>query len=192
MIFCVDSTEIFIKRKIILRRGAMSEKKRVTLYTDGACSGNPGVGGYGGILIYGEVRREFSGAEKQTTNNRMEVTAVIVGLKRLKYPCIVDVYSDSAYTVNAYLNGWIYGWKKNGWKKADGKAVQNVDLWEELYTLTTTHEVTFHKVAGHADNELNNRCDELARGAIAELKKTLPPEELLTEALLPEESTDNA
>ncbi len=158
----------------------MSEKKRVTLYTDGACSGNPGLGGYGGILIYGDVKREYSGAEKQTTNNRMEVLAVIVGLKRLKYPCAVDVYSDSAYTVNAYLNGWIYAWKKGGWKKADGKAVQNVDLWEELYSLTQTHEVTFHKVAGHADNELNNRCDELARGAITELRKSLPPEELLS------------
>ena len=165
----------------------MDEKKRVTLYTDGACSGNPGLGGYGGILIYGEVQREYSGAEKQTTNNRMEVMAVIVGLKRLKYPCIVDVYSDSAYTVNAYLNGWIYAWKKSGWKKADGKAVQNVDLWEELYALTQTHEVTFHKVAGHADNELNNRCDELARGAITELRKSLPPEELVFEG-----TTENA
>ena len=152
-------------------------KKRVTLYTDGACSGNPGVGGYAGVLLYGEAKLEYSGAEETTTNNRMEVLAVIAGLKRLKYPCIVDVYSDSAYTVNAFLNGWIFGWKKNGWKKADGKAVQNVDLWEELYALTREHEVTFHKVAGHADNELNNRCDELARGAIAELKKTLPPSE---------------
>ena len=103
--------------------------------------------------------------------------AVIVGLKRLKYPCKVEVYSDSAYTVNAFNEGWIYAWKKGGWKKADGKAVQNVDLWEELYALTNTHEVTFHKVAGHADNELNNRCDELARGAITELKKRLPVEE---------------
>lgn len=149
-------------------------KKTVTLYTDGACSGNPGLGGYGGILIYGDVQREYSGAEQQTTNNRMEVLAVIVGLKKLKYPCAVDVYSDSAYTVNAFLNGWIYEWKKNGWKKADGKAVLNIDLWEELYTLTKTHAVTFHKVAGHADNALNNRCDELARGAIKELRKSLP------------------
>ena len=150
--------------------------KNVTLYTDGACSGNPGVGGYGGILIYGEIQKEFSGAQQETTNNRMEVLAVIVGLKMLKYPCKVDIYSDSAYTVNAFLNGWIYGWRKNGWKKADGKAVLNVDLWEELYSLTQTHSVTFHKVAGHADNALNNRCDELARGAIVELKKTLSPE----------------
>lgn len=149
-------------------------KKTVTLYTDGACSGNPGLGGYGGILIYGDIQREYSGSEEQTTNNRMEVTAVIEGLKRLKYPCIVDVYSDSAYTVNAFLNGWIYAWRKNGWKKADNKEVLNVDLWEELYNLTKTHEVTFHKVAGHADNALNNRCDALARGAIEELRKRLP------------------
>ena len=149
-------------------------KKTVTLYTDGACSGNPGIGGYAGILIYGEVKREYSGADAQTTNNRMEIIAVIEGLKRLKYPCNVDVYSDSAYTVNAFLNGWIYAWRKNGWKKADGKAVLNTDLWEELYTLTQTHSVTFHKVAGHADNELNNRCDELARGAIVELRATCP------------------
>ena len=151
-------------------------KKSVTLYTDGACSGNPGLGGYGGILIYGDVKREYSGAEMNTTNNRMELFAVIVGLKRLKYPCKVDVYSDSAYTVNAFLNGWLDGWRANGWKKADNKPVLNTDLWEELYALTETHEVTFHKVAGHADNALNNRCDELARGAIAELRKTLPKE----------------
>lgn len=150
-------------------------KKSVQLYTDGACSGNPGIGGYAGILIYGQVEREYSGAEAQTTNNRMEVLAVIDGLKRLKEPCKVDIFSDSAYTVNAFLEGWIYAWKKNGWKKGDGKAVQNTDLWEELYALTTIHEVTFHKVAGHADNERNNRCDALARAAIKELKKTLPP-----------------
>jgi ribonuclease HI len=152
----------------------MDEKKKVILYTDGACSGNPGLGGYAGILIYGEHRREYNAAEKETTNNRMEVLAVIEGLKRLKYSCIVDVYSDSAYTVNAFTNGWIYGWKKNGWKKADKKPVLNVDLWQELYDLTKKHEVRFHKVAGHSDNPLNNRCDELARGAITELRKTLP------------------
>lgn len=147
--------------------------KEVTLYTDGACSGNPGLGGYGGILIYGDIKREYSGAEEDTTNNRMELMAVIIGLERLKYPCKVDVYSDSAYTVNAFLNGWIYGWRKNGWKKADGKAVLNVDLWEKLYVLTTEHQVTFHKVAGHADNALNNRCDELAREAVANLRENL-------------------
>ncbi len=151
-------------------------KKQVTLYTDGACSGNPGNGGYAGVLIYGDIKREYNGGELSTTNNRMEVMAVIVGLKRLKYPCKVDVYSDSAYTVNAFANGWIYGWRKNGWKKADGKPVLNEDLWRELYDLTTIHEVTFHKVAGHADNELNNRCDELARAAICSLRNSVSAE----------------
>lgn len=153
------------------------ERKKVILYTDGACSGNPGIGGFGGILIYGSVEREYSGGNAQTTNNRMEITAVIEGLKRLKYPCDVDVYSDSAYTVNPFLNGWIYGWQKNGWKKADGKAVLNVDLWEELIALTKTHSVSFHKVEGHADDVRNNRCDALARGAIDEIRKQTPVEE---------------
>ena len=129
------------------------------------------IGGYAGILIYGDIQREYNGAEASTTNNRMEVLAVIVGLKRLKYPCKVEVYSDSAYTVNAFSEKWIYGWKKSGWKKADGKPVLNEDLWRELYDLTVVHEVTFHKVAGHADNVLNNRCDELARAAISEFRK---------------------
>lgn len=157
----------------------MNIKKQVTLYTDGACSGNPGIGGYGGILIYGEIKKEYSGGEQTTTNNRMEVTAVIEGLKMLKYPCRVEVYSDSAYTVNAFLNGWVYAWKKNGWRKTDKKAVLNVDLWEELLSLVAVHEVTFHKVAGHSDNALNNRCDELARGAIVEIRNRFP--EILSE-----------
>ena len=152
--------------------------KNVTLYTDGACSGNPGPGGYGGILMYEDFKREYSGFEENTTNNRMEILAVIVGLQRLKYPCIVDVYSDSAYTVNTFLNGWIYSWIKNDWKKADNKPVQNVDLWQELYDLTKLHEVRFHKVAGHADNPFNNRCDELARGAIEELRSSLKTNDL--------------
>lgn len=145
-------------------------RKSVMLYTDGACSGNPGIGGYGGILIYGTSRKEYSGAEQQTTNNRMEMRAVIEGLLLLKYPCDVDVYSDSAYTVNSFVNGWIDIWQKNDWKKSDKKPVQNVDLWQELLRLTTIHQVVFHKVKGHADDELNNRCDTLARGAIKELK----------------------
>lgn len=144
----------------------MEELKQVTLYTDGACSGNPGAGGWGAVLLYGEHRRELSGGDRMTTNNRMELSAVIEGLKRLKFPCRVDIYSDSAYTVNGFLEGWVYGWEKNGWKKADKKPVLNDDLWRELLSLTRIHQVTFHKVKGHADNELNNRCDELARAAI--------------------------
>lgn len=140
--------------------------KQVTLYTDGACSGNPGPGGWGAVLLYGEHRKELSGGERETTNNRMELTAVIEGLRALKQPCIVDIYSDSAYTVNAFTQGWVRGWERGNWRKADKKPVLNADLWQELLVLTRVHRVTFHKVKGHADNALNNRCDELARAAI--------------------------
>ena len=152
----------------------MTALKQVTLYTDGACSGNPGVGGWGCVLLYGEHRRELSGAEGETTNNRMELMAVIQGLRRLKYPCKVEIYSDSAYTVNAFSQRWIESWEKSGWVKSDKKPVQNADLWRELLVLTHTHAVTFHKVKGHADNELNNRCDALARGAIAAYRAEHP------------------
>jgi len=140
--------------------------KKVVLYTDGACSGNPGIGGWGAVLSYGGAEKEISGYEDSTTNNRMEITAVVMGLKALKYPCEVDIYSDSAYVVNAFSEGWIYGWKKRGWKKADGKDVLNRDLWEELDSLCHTHKTKFIKVKGHADNEKNNRCDFLATSAI--------------------------
>lgn len=140
--------------------------KSVTLYTDGACSGNPGVGGWGAVLIYGEHEKRISGACAETTNNRMEVSAVINGLECLKEPCEVTVYSDSAYTVNAFNNGWIYAWAKSGWKKADNKPVLNEDLWRKLYELTKLHKVSFVKVKGHADNEYNNLCDKLATTAI--------------------------
>ena len=144
--------------------------KNVILYTDGACSGNPGVGGWGAVLLYGEHKREFSGGEAETTNNRMELLAVIEGLEKLKYPCHVDIYSDSSYTVNGFTEGWIYSWEKNGWKKADKKPVLNVDLWQKLLSLTRVHDVAFHWVKGHAENELNNRCDALAREAIEQIK----------------------
>lgn len=121
--------------------------------------------------MYGAMKKEYKGGEQLTTNNRMEVRAVIEGLLLLKYPCKVDVYSDSAYTVNAFLNGWLTSWQKNGWKKADKKEVLNADLWKELLRLTEVHEVSFHKVKGHADNEWNNRCDELARSAIDDIRK---------------------
>lgn len=136
--------------------------KKVILYTDGACSGNPGPGGYGAILIYNNIEKEVSGGEKNTTNNKMEMMAVIKGLEMLKEPCEVEVYSDSAYVVNSIEKGWIYSWKKNGWRKADKKEVKNIDLWERLLKLMETHKVTFLKVKGHADDELNNRCDRLA------------------------------
>ena len=143
--------------------------EEVTIYTDGACSGNPGPGGWGAILMYKDNKREISGGKKDTTNNVMELTAVIEALKLLKYPCKVNVYSDSAYVVNAFLQHWINGWQRNNWKTSDKKDVKNKELWQELIELTKVHDVTFFKVKGHADNEYNNRCDELARNAILSL-----------------------
>ena len=143
--------------------------EKVVIYTDGACSGNPGPGGWGALLMYKGNKKEISGGKKDTTNNIMELTAVIEGLKLLKFPCEVDLYSDSAYVVNAFNNGWIYNWRKNNWKTADKKPVKNKELWEELYALTKKHSVEFIKVKGHSDNEFNNRCDELARNAIKSL-----------------------
>ena len=136
--------------------------KKVILYTDGACSGNPGPGGYAAILIYNGVEKEISGGEKNTTNNKMEMMAVIKGLEILKEACEVSVYSDSAYVVNSIEKGWVYSWKKNNWKKADKKEVKNIELWEKLLSLMNIHKVTFLKVKGHSDDELNNRCDRLA------------------------------
>ena len=129
--------------------------------------GNPGPGGWGSVLIYNEHKKEISGGNKETTNNIMEMTAVIEALKLLKRPCNVEIYSDSAYVVNAFEQGWIYGWQKNNWKTASKEPVKNKELWEELIALIKTHNnVKFIKVKGHSDNELNNRCDELARNAI--------------------------
>lgn len=145
--------------------------KKVTIYTDGACSGNPGVGGWGAVLIYNGVEKQISGAEDNTTNNRMELFAVISALECLKEPCEVTLYSDSAYTVNSFLNGWVYSWEKSNWKKADNKPVLNVDLWQRLLALTRTHKVEFIKVKGHADNEYNNICDKLATDAVKNFKK---------------------
>lgn len=137
--------------------------EEITIYTDGACSGNPGPGGWGAILMFGDTKKEISGGLDNTTNNVMELTAVIESLKMLKRPCKVDLYSDSAYVVNAFLQKWIYGWIKKNWKTAGNDPVKNKELWQKLYGLTKIHDVTFHKVKGHADNEFNNRCDELAR-----------------------------
>ena len=136
--------------------------KTVTVYTDGACSGNPGPGGWGTILEYNGVEKELSGGEVSTTNNRMELTAVIRGLKALKEPCIVEPYSDSKYVIDALEKGWAKSWQKNGWRKADKKPALNPDLWEELLALIEVHQLRYHWVKGHADNPKNNRCDQLA------------------------------
>lgn len=140
--------------------------EKVIIYTDGACSGNPGPGGWGSILMYKGNKKEISGGLKNTTNNVMELTAVLEALKQLKFPCEVEVYSDSAYVVNAFNQKWIYGWIKNNWKNSSKEPVKNKELWQELYELTKIHNINFIKVKGHADNEYNNRCDELARNAI--------------------------
>lgn len=142
--------------------------KTVTVYTDGACSGNPGPGGWGAILLYGEHKKEISGGAAQTTNNRMELTAVIEALKLLKEPCVVELYSDSKYVIDALEKGWAKGWKKRGWVKSDKKPALNPDLWEVLLELTQVHQLRYHWVKGHASNPLNNRCDEMA---VAESRK---------------------
>ena len=143
--------------------------KEVTIYTDGACSGNPGPGGWGAVLIYEEKQKEISGSNKSTTNNIMEMTAVIEALKLLKYKCKVNIYSDSAYVVNAFNQGWIESWIKKDWKNSAKEPVKNKELWLELIDLVNKHDVTFNKVKGHSDNELNNRCDFLATSAIKNL-----------------------
>ena len=128
--------------------------------------GNPGPGGWGAILMFNDAKKEISGGNSNTTNNIMEITAVIESLKQLKRPCEVDLYSDSAYVVNAFNNGWIYNWMKNNWKTSGKEPVKNKELWQELYDLCKIHKVNFIKVKGHSDNEFNNRCDELARNEI--------------------------
>lgn len=140
----------------------------VTIYTDGACSGNPGPGGWGAILQYKDVEKELSGGEAETTNNRMELTAVIEALQCLKKPCTVELYSDSKYVIDALTLGWASSWRAKGWRKADKKPALNPDLWEVLLGLTSKHEMHYHWVKGHAENEYNNRCDALA---VAESKK---------------------
>lgn len=135
--------------------------KQVTIYTDGACSGNPGPGGWGAILKYGDKEKELSGGAPETTNNRMELMSVIAALEALKEPCRVELYSDSQYVVNAVNEGWLTAWQKRGWKRKDGE-VKNIDLWITLVPLLETHEVSFNWVKGHAENEFNNRCDALA------------------------------
>ncbi len=136
--------------------------KTITLYTDGACSGNPGPGGWGAILEWEGHEKELSGGEISTTNNRMELTGVIRGLEALKEPCVVELYSDSKYVIDALEKGWAAGWQKRGWVKSDKKPALNPDLWQRLLELCQIHQVRCHWVKGHAENPKNNRCDELA------------------------------
>lgn len=143
--------------------------KVVEIFTDGACSGNPGPGGWGAILIWGEHRKELSGGEAQTTNNRMELTAVIEALDALKKSSRVALYTDSAYVKNG-ITSWIHGWKQNGWRTADKKPVKNVELWQRLETAAHRHEIEWHWVKGHAGHPLNERADELARTAMIPFK----------------------
>lgn len=142
--------------------------KTVTIYTDGACSGNPGPGGWGAILEYGGVEKELSGGEGNTTNNRMELTAVIRALQALKQPCTVELYSDSKYVIDALEKGWAVGWQKRGWIKSDKKPALNADLWQILLDLCQVHTLHTHWVKGHAANPKNERCDQLA---VSEWKK---------------------
>lgn len=141
----------------------------VTIYTDGACSGNPGAGGWGAILMYGNHSKQISGSELDTTNNRMELTAVISALLTLKKPSQVTLYSDSAYVVNAFNQKWIENWQKSNWRTSARKEIQNKDLWLKLIDLTNVHKVKFVKVKGHSNNAFNNECDKLARAAIKKI-----------------------
>lgn len=147
--------------------------KSVEIYTDGACSGNPGVGGWCAILIYNGIEKIVSGYSKLTTNNRMELFAIVQGLGALKQPCEVKLYSDSAYAINALNEGWLERWEKSGWRTADKKEVKNTDLWMDLSIRASGHRVTFIKVKGHSDNVYNNRCDEIARKEIENCRKNM-------------------
>ncbi len=149
----------------------MTELKKVDIFTDGACSGNPGSGGWGSILRFGKHELELSGGEKETTNNRMELTAVIEALKRLNQKCDVTIYTDSKYVADPFLKGWIWSWIKNGWKKADKKSVLNTDLWQALLTEIQKHEYSIVWVKGHAGHPENERCDAMATAKAAEFSK---------------------
>jgi ribonuclease HI len=147
----------------------ISPSNRVTLFTDGACSGNPGPGGWGVLMLYGEARKTLNGGEERTTNNRMELMAAIMGLESLKRPCAVDLWTDSQY-VKQGISHWMPGWKRNGWKTADKKPVKNVDLWQRLDEAVQRHDVTFHWVKGHAGHLENEEVDGLARAGMVPFK----------------------
>jgi len=157
----IEGARFFAPLRQIEQFSIEGNMKKVTIYTDGACSGNPGPGGWGAILMYGDKKKELSGGEVSTTNNRMELISVISALEALREPCKVELFTDSQYVANAVSLGWLESWKKRGWKRKGGE-VKNLDLWLKLVPLMETHEVSFIWVKGHAENEFNNRCDELA------------------------------
>lgn len=159
MIITINGDKIFRNNKILSESDIM---KKVYIYTDGACSGNPGCGGWGAVLVYGSTEKELSGADKETTNNRMELMAVIKSLEALKEPCEVELTTDSKYVCDAVNKEWVYSWKRNGWKKADKKPALNVDLWEQLLAQLDKHKVKFNWVKGHNGHPYNERCDRLA------------------------------
>jgi ribonuclease HI len=170
MIFvAAEDTAIIVESEVERRSFTsfvpMSEQPHVTIYTDGACSGNPGPGGYGAVLLFGDRRLELSQGFKNTTNNRMELLAVIAALERLTRSCGVTLYSDSQYVVDAVTKRWVYSWKRNNWRRADKKPAQNVDLWQRLLPLLEKHSVEFKWVRGHNNNLENERCDQLAVAA---------------------------
>lgn len=145
--------------------------KEIIMYTDGACSYNPGPGGWGVVLKYGEYEKELSGFSEETTNNRMEIFAAIQGLRALKEPCSITLFSDSAYLINAFQKGWIQNWQRNGWRNASKQPVENQDLWNQLLLSIGQHQIQWVKVKGHADNPYNNRCDQLARAQVTQYLK---------------------
>lgn len=149
----------------------MSQRKHLEIFTDGACSGNPGPGGWGAVLRYQGIEKELSGGEEATTNNRMELTAIIEALSILKEPCDVTLTTDSKYAADGITKGWAASWKRNGWKKADKKPALNSDLWEKILELTATHNVKIVWVKGHAGHPENERCDTLATTAITQFKR---------------------
>ena len=161
---CTDFATLYLllPQSVLKYPGDVIFMKKVSIYTDGACSGNPGKGGWGAVLVYNGTEKEMSGFEAETTNNRMELTAVIRALAALREPCLVTLTTDSKYVCDAVTKGWVYGWQRKGWRKADGKPALNVDLWQQLLPLLQTHTVTFNWVKGHAGHPYNERCDALA------------------------------
>lgn len=168
---CPSLDEVHEKLKITEETKQVKASGVVVLYTDGACSNNPGIGGYCSILQYGGKEKVISGGEEETTNNRMELMGVLKGLQAIKNGAKVEVYSDSAYVINAFEQGWLTSWQKNNWKTSGKTPVLNMDLWKALLEETKRLDIKWCKVKGHADNELNNRCDEIARGEVAKIKE---------------------